>query len=78
MVSKPILDKAGIAATLPSGDPDPGVLLASVEALDNSAAAFIAAAGKLSVCSETSSAPSTSPGHPSVVDKTGYPIRVVE
>ena len=44
--SKLILDKAGIATELPSGDPDPGVLLASVEALDNSAAAFIAAAGR--------------------------------
>ena len=41
-----ILDEAGIATNLPSGDPDPGVLLASVEALNESAAAFISAAGK--------------------------------
>ncbi|HRQ59384.1 MAG TPA: catalase [Azoarcus taiwanensis] len=44
--SKALLDKAGIATTLGSGKPDPGVLLASVDALDDGTAAFIAAAGK--------------------------------
>ncbi|NMG76253.1 catalase [Aromatoleum diolicum] len=44
--SKALLDKAGIATTLASGRPDPGILLASVDALDDGAAAFIAAAGK--------------------------------
>ena len=41
-----LLDKAGIASTLASGKPDPGILVASVDALDEGAAAFIAATGK--------------------------------
>ena len=44
--SKALLDQAGIVATLPSGQADPGILLASLDALGDSAAAFIAAAGK--------------------------------
>lgn len=44
--STALLDKAGIASTLPSGEPDPGILLASVDTLDDGAAAFIAAVGK--------------------------------
>ncbi len=44
--SAALLDKAGIASTLPSGEPDPGIVLASVDTLDDGAAAFIAAAGK--------------------------------
>ena len=44
--SKAILDEAGISTQLPSGGPDPGVLLSSVEAIDKGTAAFIAAAGK--------------------------------
>ena len=41
-----LLDKAGIANTLASGKPDPGILLAGVDTLDDGAAGFIAAAGK--------------------------------
>ena len=41
-----ILDEAGISIQLPSGSPDPGVLLSSVEAIDKGTTAFIAAAGK--------------------------------
>lgn len=44
--AKALLDKAGIATTLASGDPDPGILLASADALGDSTAAFIAALGK--------------------------------
>ena len=44
--SKALLDKAGIATTLASGRPDPGILLADVDTLDDGAEAFIAAAGK--------------------------------
>lgn len=44
--SKAILDEAGISTQLPSGGPDPGVLLSSVEAIDKGTTAFIAAAGK--------------------------------
>ncbi|HSG22293.1 MAG TPA: catalase, partial [Azonexus sp.] len=44
--SKVLLDQAGIVATLPSGKPDPGILLAGPDALGNSTAAFIAAVGK--------------------------------
>lgn len=44
--SKALLDKAGIANTLASGKPDPGILLAGVDTLDDGAAAFIAALGK--------------------------------
>ncbi|PKO31287.1 MAG: catalase HPII [Betaproteobacteria bacterium HGW-Betaproteobacteria-7] len=41
-----LLDQAGIAPTLPSGRPDPGILLASAETLADGAAAFIAAVGQ--------------------------------
>jgi catalase len=44
--SKALLDQAGIVATLASGEADPGILLASVDATGDSAVAFIAAAGK--------------------------------
>lgn len=44
--AKALLDKVGIATTLASGDPDPGILLASADALGDSTAAFIAALGK--------------------------------
>jgi catalase len=44
--SKALLDKAGIATMLASGKPDAGILLASADAVDDGAAAFIAAAGK--------------------------------
>ncbi len=44
--AKALLDKAGIANTLASGKPDPGILLAGVDTLDDGAAAFIAAVGK--------------------------------
>lgn len=44
--SKSLLDNAEVAATLPSGEPDPGVLLGSIDTLDESIAAFIAAVGK--------------------------------
>jgi len=43
---KALLDKAGIATMLASGKPDPGIVLASVDTLDDGTAAFIAAAGK--------------------------------
>jgi catalase len=41
-----LLDGAGIAGTLPSGEPDPGILLASADDLGDGAAAFITAAGR--------------------------------
>ncbi len=44
--SRALLDQADVAATLPSGEADPGILLVSVAAPDNNAAAFIAALGK--------------------------------
>ncbi len=44
--SKALLDKAGIANTLASGTPDPGILLAGIDTLDDGAEAFIAAVGK--------------------------------
>jgi len=44
--SSTLLDKAGVASTLPSGEPDPGIVLASVSTLDDGAAAFIVAVGK--------------------------------
>jgi catalase len=44
--SKRLLDPACIAAGLPSGKADPGILLASVDDLADAAAAFIAATGK--------------------------------
>lgn len=44
--SKALLDKADVAATLPSGEPDPGILLVNIAALGDSTAAFLAAVGK--------------------------------
>jgi catalase len=44
--STSLLDQAGIATTLASGKPDPGIVLASVDTLDDGAAAFIAAVAK--------------------------------
>jgi catalase len=44
--SKTLLDTAGIATTLASGEPDPGIVLASADTLGDGAAAFIAAVGK--------------------------------
>lgn len=44
--SKALLDKAEIATTLASGKPDPGIVLASADTIDDGAAAFIAAVGK--------------------------------
>jgi catalase len=44
--AKALLDKAGIANTLASGKPDPGILLAGGDTLGDGAAAFIAAVGK--------------------------------
>lgn len=44
--AKTLLDRAGIATTLASGEPDPGILLASADALGDGATAFIAATGK--------------------------------
>ena len=44
--SQLLLDKAGIAATLPSGDDDPGIVRAARRDLDRALAAFIAAVGK--------------------------------
>ena len=41
--SSALLDKVGVAATLPSGDVDPGVLLVQSKGIDAAAAAFIAA-----------------------------------
>jgi len=41
-----LLEKAGIPPTLASGRPDPGILVASADDIDDSAAAFIVAAGK--------------------------------
>lgn len=44
--AKALLDKAGIASTLASGTPDPGIVLASAETIGDGTAAFIAAVGK--------------------------------
>jgi catalase len=44
--SKALLDAAGVAPTLPSGEPDAGVLLAQAAASSQAAAAFIEAVGK--------------------------------
>ncbi|HSD37688.1 MAG TPA: catalase [Rhodocyclaceae bacterium] len=44
--AKTLLDKAAIAASLPSGAPDPGIVLASLDTLGDSIATFIAATGK--------------------------------
>ena len=44
--SKALLDKAGVATTLPSGEPDPGVLLARNKDIGAVAAAFIEAVAK--------------------------------
>ena len=44
--SKALLDRAGIAAKLPSGDKDPGILLANGSDIDAAAAAFIEAVAK--------------------------------
>jgi catalase len=41
-----LLDEAGIASTLVSGKPDPGILLAGADTIDDGVAAFIAAVGK--------------------------------
>lgn len=43
---KTLLAKAGITNALASGKPDPGILLASADTLDDGVGAFIAAAGK--------------------------------
>jgi catalase len=45
-VSTVLLDKAGLASILPSGEPDPGILPASVNMLSDGVEAFIAAVGK--------------------------------
>lgn len=44
--SKALLDQAGIAATLPSGMKDPGLMFAEMDDIAGSASAFIAATGK--------------------------------
>jgi catalase len=44
--SKALLEKAGIDAKLPSGDADPGILLARSDAIEAGAAAFLVAVGK--------------------------------
>ena len=44
--AKALLDKAGITNTLASGQPDPGIVLAGADTLEDGAAAFIAAVGK--------------------------------
>ncbi len=44
--SNTLLDQAGIPTTLASGKPDPGILLAGADTLEDGAAAFIAAVGK--------------------------------
>jgi catalase len=44
--SKALLDQADVAATLPSGEPDPGILLVGIAAPGDSAAAFIAAVAR--------------------------------
>ncbi len=44
--SKALLERAGVAAMLPDGEPDPGVLLAEAENGEADSAAFIAAVGK--------------------------------
>jgi len=44
--AKALLETAGIANTLASGKPDPGILLASADTIADGAAAFIAALGK--------------------------------
>lgn len=43
---KALLDQAGIAPTLASGEPDPGIVLASADTVDEGTATFITAAGK--------------------------------
>jgi len=44
--SATLLDKAGIPATLPTGDADPGLLLTDVATIAKGTAAFMAAIGK--------------------------------
>ena len=44
--SKSLLDQAEVATTLPSGEPDPGILMGSITALEDNATAFITAVGK--------------------------------
>jgi hypothetical protein len=44
--AKALLDQADVAATLPSGEPDPGILLVGIAAPGDSAAAFIAAVAR--------------------------------
>jgi catalase len=44
--STALLDKAGIAAALPSGEADPGLLIAAAGDAANAAAAFVAAIGR--------------------------------
>ncbi len=44
--SKMLLDKAGISATLPSGDADPGLFVAEAGSAATVAADFIAAIGR--------------------------------
>ena len=44
--AKALLDRSGITTILASGEPDPGILLATVDTIDESVAAFIAAAGQ--------------------------------
>ena len=44
--SKALLDRAGIAPSLPSGRTDPGILLTSVDLVDEGTAGFIAAVGQ--------------------------------
>ena len=44
--SRALIEEAGIAESLPSGEPDPGILLGVIDNLWESAAGFIAAVGK--------------------------------
>ena len=44
--STALLNQVDVTATLPSGEPDPGILLASGDTLDDGAVAFIIAVGK--------------------------------
>jgi len=44
--SRVLLDNAGVSVTLPSGDPDPGIVLADGKAVAAAASAFIKAVGK--------------------------------
>ena len=44
--SKALLERIGIGVKLPSGVPDPGILLADSAGVDQAAAAFMAAVGK--------------------------------